>query len=1092
MTSKCHTVDDLDHNLHYLGYRGEALASVVNISGVVEICSRHCLARDTYSRIFHNGKPMNVTLSKTHRPSVGTTITVHEFFYNMPVRRKVISTVLELEQVKKAVECIALVNPSRSFSLRNDITGECILQTRKTYSVLTNFGLIFGGDKVANMKEVRYTHGDFVLTGFMSTEGHYNKLLQFIYVNGRIVKKTPLHSTVNSILANSLLSRKLSRQIRDQPSQDRSAEMISPKRAVEVHGVYILLLKCSRSAYDVCLEPAKTLIEFQNWSEVLLTFEMMVKQFLSKHNLTLGPAIPIRTEEDKIQAQQNSLCDSTMETKQPPHVTARRQPVDMPLIEMKSSLQSRVVRCPKKFSQQQTSTSLTTPEEPSCMEEEDTGAVVTHHPVQADSSLPTFHSQEFDCPPGATLCMVTTRLQPEAEHHDSSRSTSYLSSTTITQSSNTNSTSTCCDIEPVSHPHFSQPMTHCNVHDAIYSKPSSHVSARPLNRSHSNLNQKPNSLFLTSFYSRTNPSKELITATETQSVPHTSSCQNRLERSQGTGITVQPKLQTFSHHPMQLLSSAIMPSQNVPQGGPQSSLPSAKKIALGLNVPVRSPLQSSPGSSKLACLFRKGQQTRKGSGSYCTTVTQPSNLSQDLRQSVIIQPDASRFIRLPKTNETLASNSIAEITHQPVSNSHLVINTGALQLPLSVPTQSDTRMAQPCVENVCGVESMSTELENNATDVEMSGEPLVLSDTSLSPRLKALVRPTEELNFLWADNDDDKLNIESHTRLTTSSPVTIHSLPDYNHQFYLTGTTCSSETDNLSNICSSVAHSSLSQSELEYEPSTSYLPCTLEESEPINDHSNSHQDANTDNAITDSMPEYNAEITSQEVIVDEVATSKPIWKECIDPVSKKKIFIHSKTGNVCTSKPTEYTSSDLLPLPPVHMEHNDTDSRMNTEDSGLGDSLHLDSSSISSTPHTYSDKPSFMTTFGAKPLRAAPHLSHDFASFLPRPKHLRTSFASSESLLDSTNTTLQSILSESCADTVGNKWRNNKEVDELHQGEGASSNNSFAALLDQWENPTFQPGDMVSFSPIHACMGTCSLTECCTVFNHHSTTVLLL
>ena len=36
--------------------------------------------------------------------------------------------VLELEHVKRAVESISLVHPTISFSVRNDATGECVLQ----------------------------------------------------------------------------------------------------------------------------------------------------------------------------------------------------------------------------------------------------------------------------------------------------------------------------------------------------------------------------------------------------------------------------------------------------------------------------------------------------------------------------------------------------------------------------------------------------------------------------------------------------------------------------------------------------------------------------------------------------------------------------------------------------------------------------------------------------------------------------------------------------------------------------------------------------------------------------------------------------
>ena len=296
-TSKCHTLTDLDHHLQHLGYRGEALASIINCTGTVEICSRHCLSQQTYSKIFYHGKPTSITPSSNPRPSVGTTVTIHDFFYNLPVRRKAISEVLEMENLRHIIQCLALVNPSISFSLRNDFKGECIMQTRKTHSVLGSFSTLFGASKASGMKEVSLKHDTFNITGYLSTESHHNKWLQFIYVNRRIVKKTPLHSCINNMIANSLIVRNLSKQV-ESKWQNQDTDIVSPKRAAERHAIYVLMIECSRSEYDVCLEPCKTLIEFKNWTTLLDCLVQVVKQFLIQHNLTLGPGCVMEAEED--------------------------------------------------------------------------------------------------------------------------------------------------------------------------------------------------------------------------------------------------------------------------------------------------------------------------------------------------------------------------------------------------------------------------------------------------------------------------------------------------------------------------------------------------------------------------------------------------------------------------------------------------------------------------------------------------------------------------------------------------------------------------------------------------------------------------
>ncbi len=290
-TSKCHTLSDLVDGLCYLGYRGEALASTIDVSGTIEISSRHHLSQQTYSKIFFHGRARDITLSSNQRPSVGTTITVHDFFYNLPVRRKALSAVLEMENVRQTLQGIALANPSISFSLRNDLVGECVLRTRKTNSILSSFSMLFGPSKAGSMKEVSLKLGVFAVSGYVSTESHHNKLLQFIYVNGRLVKKTPLHSCVNNAIANSLIARGLSRQsaANSKWRSSNEADIGTPRKISEKHGMYVLMLRCPRTEYDICLEPAKTLIEFKEWEAVLDCLLQVVRDFLTKHSLTLGP-----------------------------------------------------------------------------------------------------------------------------------------------------------------------------------------------------------------------------------------------------------------------------------------------------------------------------------------------------------------------------------------------------------------------------------------------------------------------------------------------------------------------------------------------------------------------------------------------------------------------------------------------------------------------------------------------------------------------------------------------------------------------------------------------------------------------------------
>ncbi len=303
VTSKCHTLHDLDHNLQHLGYRGEALASIRQVAKTLEISSRHKLSQITYNKLFLNGQVVSVAPAKRQRSNVGTTITVTNFFYNMPVRRRAMQEVLELEKIKKAVESIALVHPSVAFTVRNEITGTLILQTHNTHSVLSNFGLLFAGDKVGRMKNVCIEHSKYKITGYMSTQTHHNSCLQFIYVNCRIVKKTPLHICVNSILNNSLLTKK--------PKKEK-LEYSSPTRLLDKHPIYVLMIECPRSEYDICLEPAKTLVEFKHWNKLLALMTSLTNKFINDNHLYIGSGKKIQ-HSDQEAKNSTSSKDEEME-----------------------------------------------------------------------------------------------------------------------------------------------------------------------------------------------------------------------------------------------------------------------------------------------------------------------------------------------------------------------------------------------------------------------------------------------------------------------------------------------------------------------------------------------------------------------------------------------------------------------------------------------------------------------------------------------------------------------------------------------------------------------------------------------------------
>ncbi|XP_073443774.1 DNA mismatch repair protein Mlh3 isoform X2 [Dendrobates tinctorius] len=273
-TSKCHSVEDLEE-LRFYGFRGEAIASMVDTSSVVEIYSKHRDSQQTFSRLFQNGKPLEVLEVESTRPSAGTTVTIYNLFFSLPVRRRCLDPAMELERIRHRVEAVSLLRPCVSFSLKNDAVHSMLLQLPKTKDLYSRFCQIYGLSRSRGLREAQHTHGTFTMQGLISREGHYNRTMQFLYVNQRLVLKTSLHKLMDSI-------------IRKESSICRASSR--PRSATDLYGIFIVNIQCPASGYDICFQPDKTLIQFQDWDAVMSCTERGLKIFLKRENLLLEPS----------------------------------------------------------------------------------------------------------------------------------------------------------------------------------------------------------------------------------------------------------------------------------------------------------------------------------------------------------------------------------------------------------------------------------------------------------------------------------------------------------------------------------------------------------------------------------------------------------------------------------------------------------------------------------------------------------------------------------------------------------------------------------------------------------------------------------
>ncbi|EMP30703.1 DNA mismatch repair protein Mlh3 [Chelonia mydas] len=246
-TSKCNSVEDLE-NLKFYGFRGEAVASIANMASIVEISSKTNNTGKTFMKLFQNGKALEVCEAELTRPSGGTTVTVYNLFHQLPVRKKCMDPMLEFE---------------------------------KTKDMCSRFCQIYGLGRTQKLRKINYTSGEFELSGYISSEGHYNKNMQFLFVNNRLVLKTRLHKLMDFLLRKESVICKA----KGGPANRQMSSSPVRHRGPELYGIFVINVKCPYCEYDVCLEPAKTLIEFRNWDALLACIEEGVKTFLKREHL---------------------------------------------------------------------------------------------------------------------------------------------------------------------------------------------------------------------------------------------------------------------------------------------------------------------------------------------------------------------------------------------------------------------------------------------------------------------------------------------------------------------------------------------------------------------------------------------------------------------------------------------------------------------------------------------------------------------------------------------------------------------------------------------------------------------------------------
>ena len=255
-TSKISTLEDL-HNIHTLGFRGEALPSIASISRL-SISSNTESTNQGWSLQTEGGSGDEKIKPAAHQK--GTTVQVNDIFYNTPARRKFLRTEkTEYSHCEQVIKRLALSNFHISFTLRHNQKTIYILPASQSIDdKVKRLEKIIGKSFVENAIYVEHSHDNMKLHGWIAapTYSRNQPDMQYQYVNDRHIRdKTFAHAV------------KLAYQ-----------DVLYHGR----HPAYVLYLDVASDTVDVNAHPAKHEVRFHNTRSIHDFVRQTVKHALSE------------------------------------------------------------------------------------------------------------------------------------------------------------------------------------------------------------------------------------------------------------------------------------------------------------------------------------------------------------------------------------------------------------------------------------------------------------------------------------------------------------------------------------------------------------------------------------------------------------------------------------------------------------------------------------------------------------------------------------------------------------------------------------------------------------------------------------------
>lgn len=272
-TSKIKTVEDLDDILT-LGFRGEALASIVSVAKV-KISSKPA-NQEFGAEINAEGGVIGDTIDSAIKN--GTEITVNNLFFNTPARQKFLKSFKgEENDVTNLLSRFILGNPEISFKYVSN--GKVIYQSFGD-GIESAMLSIYGTGVLNDCFFIDTEKNGIKVKGYIGKH-HYtkpNRTYQSIFLNGRYI----INSTISSAISNAYGAYLMKRQ----------------------YPFYVLDITVPAETVDVNVHPNKTDVRFSNNQVIYGTLYSIISKVLDGSSEAVS-IIKEKTEKSQIFTNEN-------------------------------------------------------------------------------------------------------------------------------------------------------------------------------------------------------------------------------------------------------------------------------------------------------------------------------------------------------------------------------------------------------------------------------------------------------------------------------------------------------------------------------------------------------------------------------------------------------------------------------------------------------------------------------------------------------------------------------------------------------------------------------------------------------------------